>query len=162
MSTKKKKRGPSPLGAVVAEGTAMTPEQKRARDTVSRIDALFSIAKIGNSAPMLRFFPWYDDMGFRWLDFGEREPNESFAIHREGRVVRHTWERSDHNGGSYANKYEELVGEAVQNALDSLVVRLEGLALAAEERRLEEAEKRRKAGMAKKSLQARLRTMGIV
>lgn len=172
MATKKRT---SPLKGLVEYVIKMTPEEqkevfrqptseeKRAQDSVRRIHALVALIKESPSwHGGLRTYPWHVDKEFDWVDFGERKPYETFAVARDGRVVRHTCEYSGHNGDSYDDQYVYLEKEAAQKALAGLVNRLEGLALAAEERRLEEAARRRKAMAAKLSLNARLRSKGLL
>lgn len=140
-----------------------SPEERARIDSVRRIHGLFAIIKDApRTTCLFRMYPWHKDTDFQWIDFGDREPSETFAVHHDGRIVRHTCEYSGHNGDSYGDEYEELTGDKAQKALDGLVGRLEGLAMAAEERRLEEAAARRKAMAAKKNLEARLRSKGVV
>jgi len=102
-----------------------------------------------------------DDPRYQWFDFGEREPEETFAVSRAGAVIRHTCSYSGHNGDSYGDTYEVLDASSAAAALQRLHDKLERRALAAEERRLAEAALRRRTEAAKRNLSARLRTKGL-
>lgn len=169
------RRPVSPLAGLVEEMKKLTPEQraeifrkptpeeKKLRDTVRLLKAMFTVAKSDSRGGyMLRMYPKHDNKDFEWIDFGEREPGETFAVAEDGRVIRHTCQYSGHNGDSYDDKYFDLKGEEAQKVLDALASRMEGLALAAEERRLEEAAVRRKAMAAKQNLRARLKSKGLI
>lgn len=137
--------------------------QERCR-SVRRIRALYDFIKESDAySHRVRMYEGSGKhAGFHWMDFGEREPPESFAVSTDGSVVRHTCEYSGHNGDSYGDEFELLDGERAQNVLNAIAGKLEGIALAAEERRLEEAEHRRKAIAAKRNLNARLKSKGVL
>ena len=104
-----------------------------------------------------------DQTGGRiWIDLGLREPGSWLDVARDGRCWLCTCEYSGHNGDSYGHK-ERLLGEeeAMRNLLH-LCSGLEAKALAAEERRLEEAARRRRTEVAKQNLTARLRNKGVL
>lgn len=133
----RRKRQRSPLAGLAAAVEKMTPEQrkelfreptpeeKRARDSARRLKALFELVRTAPKTTCLfRTYPRHKDAEFERLDFGEREPSETFAVAADGRVVRHTCQYSGHNGDSYDDQYFYLSPEELQKTLDGLVGRL--------------------------------------
>jgi hypothetical protein len=163
MAAKKK----SPLAGLAAANPKverLTAEQHVRVDLARRVLALCEFLNEEGVAwsCKVRTHSYDRNPDFTWLDFGEREPSETFAVSLDGNVVRHTCEYSGHNGDSYGDKYEALQPELALDALRGLCGQLERRALDAEERRLKEAADRRRADAAMKNLNARLRNRGVL
>jgi hypothetical protein len=134
----------------------------RLRDAGFRLFALVGlIREASGNHDRVRAYPWHEDPDFVFLDFGEREPATTHAVSSDGMVMEHTCEYSGHNGDSYGHKYVRLTAQQSLEVVLRLVGELERRALAVEERRLEDAARRRRTEAAMKNLNARLKGKGI-
>lgn len=140
-----------------------SPELVKLRKSIAKVFALQELLAEHKHAswPHVRTRPDALELNLFWFDFGVREPYETFALSSGGRVRRHACQYSGHNGSSYDDQYEDLEGPRAQAAVNGMLETLERLALAAEERRLEEAAQRRRSEAAKANLAVRLRGKGI-
>jgi hypothetical protein len=151
----------SPLAGLSRSAVTITtipkripPERRERMRLVRLVDALAEVARVRIIVD--------EETEAREPDFGDREPASWHGYKDDGDVYLHRCKYSGHDGDPFDHMWKKLSAAEATVALQNMAARLEAVALAAEVRRLEEAENRRRAAIAKSNLNARLRGRGVL